>query len=83
MWNCVAKAYQCIYDFKSDRRRKTHIAELSSLHDAPNGMTAIIRQETREEVSCLFWEMESLLTDQEAIGANIGGEILAVPVRPH
>lgn len=83
MWNCVAKAYQCIYEFKSDRRRKTHIAELSSLHDAPNGMIAIIRQETREGVSCLFWEMESLLTDQEAIGANIGGKILAVPVRPH
>jgi hypothetical protein len=44
VWDRLAEAYRRIYDFERDRKYKPLTAELSSLHDTPREMTAIIRR---------------------------------------
>ncbi|KAI2669309.1 transcriptional regulator family: Fungal Specific TF [Penicillium roqueforti] len=65
---CATEAYQCIYDPKSDRRRRTYAAELLSSHVTLCRVTAMLRSGTLEEILAIILEIQDLPTDQEAIG---------------
>lgn len=64
---CATEAYECIYDPKSDRRRKTHVAELLSSHVTLCRVTAKLRSGTLEEILAIILEIQGLPTDQEAV----------------
>ncbi|KAJ5938426.1 hypothetical protein N7466_001560 [Penicillium verhagenii] len=64
---CAAEARQCIYDPKSDRRRKAHVAELLSFHVTLCQVIAKLRSGTVEEILPFILEIQNLPTDQDAI----------------
>lgn len=73
--NCRAKARHCTYDYRRDRRRRAHIAELSVTHNALHRMIIALRCGTGEDISRLIRRVRDLPTDGTAIEAATSEEL--------
>ncbi|KAJ5155670.1 hypothetical protein N7492_008492 [Penicillium capsulatum] len=69
---CVAKGCQCIYDPKTDRRRKLYTAEIEQSHVALCRMVEILRSGSPDHVSRFISEIQSFHTTHEAVAHIIG-----------
>lgn len=64
---CVAEACQCVYDAKSDRRRKVYTAELEESHIALRQVVATLRFGSPDQISRFISEIQGFQTTQEAM----------------
>ncbi|KAJ5100883.1 hypothetical protein N7456_006935 [Penicillium angulare] len=64
---CATGASQCIYDPNSDRRRKAHVAELTTSHITLCRMTAKLRSDAVDDVITFILNIQSFSTDEEAV----------------
>lgn len=80
---CAIEACQCIYDFKSDRRRKPFMAELEESRAALCRVVAILRSGSTDQISRFIWKVQRFQTDQEAVFHVIGtpGDITCEEMR--
>lgn len=64
---CILKDHVCVIDPRTDRRRRSHLLELSQIHRAFESTVAQLRYENLDEVRSLILAIRSFKTDPEAI----------------
>lgn len=64
---CTEKGCRCLVDPRADRRRRSHLHELSKLHDTLHTTVNKLRCGTPDEVKSLVLAIRSFETDQSAV----------------
>lgn len=65
--NCAAKATECIFDPRTDRRRRVHRLELSQLHHVLYSTVAELQQGNPDQIKSLVLALRSFAAPQEAV----------------